>query len=209
MIDIQRVKFFYKNVSYSIIDKSEQKCCTYLLNDTICTVQTILRTDNFYIHGSVHRNSILRVRSNKMQQYAGVYLLQNYSTCFGCQSHPSSGLHKTLTAASGTDHSIWTTTFLQHGLISPSWRKVVVQILLPVPEAAVTVVCSPDDGCDGHLKHVESDFAVNKYLHTVASCWILLIYVPTSVGPEERKILFSFRGILPAFVVSVQERLHL
>ena len=37
-----------------------------------------------------------------MQQYAGIYLLQNYSTCFGGPSHPSSGLHKTVTAASGT-----------------------------------------------------------------------------------------------------------
>ena len=51
----------------------------------------------FYIHGSVHRDSIL-IRSNKMQQYAGVYLLQNYSTCFGCISHPSSGVHHTVTA---------------------------------------------------------------------------------------------------------------
>ena len=39
-----------------------------------------------------------------MQQYAGVYLLQNYSTCFGCLSHPSSGVHKTVTADSGTGH---------------------------------------------------------------------------------------------------------
>ena len=46
----------------------------------------------FYIHGSVHRDSIL-IRSNEMQQYAGVYLLQNYSTRFGCLSHPSSGVH--------------------------------------------------------------------------------------------------------------------
>ena len=37
-----------------------------------------------------------------MQQYAGIYLLQNYSTCFGCLSHPSSGVHKTVTADSGT-----------------------------------------------------------------------------------------------------------
>ena len=72
----------------------------------------------FYIHGSVHRNSIL-IRSNKMQQYAGIYLLQNYSTCFGCPSHPSSGVRKTVTAASGR------------------------------------VLCTPDDGCDGHPKHVE------------------------------------------------------
>ena len=55
----------------------------------------------FYIHGSVHRDSIL-IRSNKMQQYAGIYLLQINSTCFGCPSHPSSGVHKTVTAASGT-----------------------------------------------------------------------------------------------------------
>ena len=32
----------------------------------------------FYIHGSVHRKSIL-IRSNKMQQYSVIYLLQkNY-----------------------------------------------------------------------------------------------------------------------------------
>jgi len=46
-------------------------------------------------------------------------------------------------------------TLLQHGLIRPRWRKVVAQILWPVPEPAVTVLCSPDDGCDGHPKHVE------------------------------------------------------
>jgi len=47
----------------------------------------------FYNHGSVHRDSII-IRSNKMQQYAGIYLLQNYSMCFGCPSHLSSGVHK-------------------------------------------------------------------------------------------------------------------
>jgi len=52
-----------------------------------------------------------------MQQYAGIYLLQNHSTCFGCPSHPSSGEHKTATAACGTDHSNSAITFLQRGLI--------------------------------------------------------------------------------------------
>ena len=56
------------------------------------------------------------IRSNKMQQYAGIYLLQNHSTCFGCPSHPSSGVHKILTTASGTGQSIWAASFLQHGL---------------------------------------------------------------------------------------------
>jgi len=41
-----------------------------------------------------------------MQQFAGMYLLQNYSACFGCPSHPSSGVRGTVTAASGTGHSI-------------------------------------------------------------------------------------------------------
>ena len=47
-----------------------------------------------------------------MQQYAGIYLLQNYSTFCGCLSHPSSGVHQTVTAASGT-----ASTFRQRGLI--------------------------------------------------------------------------------------------
>ena len=60
---------------------------------------------SFYIIGSMHLNSIL-IRSNKMQQYASIYLVQNHSTCFGCPSHPSSGgEHKTVTAASSTGHS--------------------------------------------------------------------------------------------------------
>jgi len=52
---------------------------------------------------------ILNVRlkkSNEMQQYADIYLLLNYSTFFGCPSHPSSGVHKIVVAASGTDHTI-------------------------------------------------------------------------------------------------------
>ena len=83
----------------------------------------------FYIHDSVHRDSIL-IRSKKMQQYAGIYLLQIYSTCFGGPSQPSSGVHKTVTATSGTGHSNNTaTTFLQRGLW-PRWRKVVAVLLL-------------------------------------------------------------------------------
>jgi hypothetical protein len=81
-----------------------------------------------------------------MQQYANIYLLQNYSTCFGCPSHPSQGVHKTVTAASGTAHTIWGTR--------PLWKKVVPQILRPVPEAAGTVLCTPDVGRNGHPKYV-------------------------------------------------------
>ena len=54
----------------------------------------------FYIHGSVHRNSML-MKSNEMQQYADIYLLPHYSTCFGCPWHPPSGVRKTVISASG------------------------------------------------------------------------------------------------------------
>ena len=37
----------------------------------------------------------------------------------------------------------------------PCWRKVVAMIVWPVPEVVVTVLCTPDDGCDRHPKHVE------------------------------------------------------
>jgi len=60
----------------------------------------------FYIRGSAHRNSRLK-KSNEMQQYADIYLLINYSTRFGRPSRPSSEVHKTVVAASGTDHATW------------------------------------------------------------------------------------------------------
>jgi len=50
-----------------------------------------------------------------MQQYAVVYLLHTSSTCFGCLSHPSSGVHQTVTADSGTGHSNRATTLCQRG----------------------------------------------------------------------------------------------
>ena len=67
-----------------------------------------------------------------MQLQADIYLLLNYSTCFGRPSRPSSGVHKTVVAASGTDHTIW-----------------------GAAEDATTVLCTPDDGRVGRPKHVQ------------------------------------------------------
>jgi len=50
-----------------------------------------------------------------MQQYEDIYSLLNYSTCFG---RPSSGVHKIVGAASGTDHTIWGASFLKRDQIS-------------------------------------------------------------------------------------------
>jgi len=62
---------------------------------------------------------------------------------FRMSQHPSSGVLKTVTAASGTGHNTGTATSLHRGQIRPRWREVAV----PVPEAAVTVFSTPDDGC--------------------------------------------------------------
>ena len=56
---------------------------------------------------------------------------------FRVSQHPSSGVLKTVTAASGTGHNTGAATSLQRGPIGPRWREV----------AAVTVFSTPDDGC--------------------------------------------------------------
>jgi hypothetical protein len=45
-----------------------------------------------------------------------VFIYCKITTCFGCPLHPSTGVHKTVTAANGTGHSIWVTTFLERDL---------------------------------------------------------------------------------------------
>jgi hypothetical protein len=69
---------------------------------------------------------------------------------FRVSQHPSSGVLKTVTAASGTGHNTGTATSLQRGLIG-------------------TGLCESYD-----TRNMYSDFAVNKYLHTVASGWIFI-----------------------------------
>ena len=53
-------------------------------------------------------------------------ILQVHSTCVGCQPHPSSGVHKAVTTASGTGHIFCAATSLQRGQAWPRWREVCV-----------------------------------------------------------------------------------
>ena len=53
-----------------------------------------------------------------MQQYADIYLLLNNPTRFGRPSRPLSGVHKTVVAATGTDHTIWGASFLKRDQMS-------------------------------------------------------------------------------------------
>ena len=81
-----------------------------------------LLTEEFYFIFMVPCivTTCILIRSNKMQQYAGIYLLQNFSICFGCPSHPSSGVHQTVTAASGTGHITCVLHALQNATLSHS-----------------------------------------------------------------------------------------
>ena len=70
---------------------------------------------------------------------------------FRASQHPSSGALKTVTATSGIGHNTGTATSFQRGLIliRARWKEVAVPVLWPIPEVAVTVFSTPDDGrCD-------------------------------------------------------------
>jgi len=58
----------------------------------------------FYVYGSMHRWAILIIVQRDATQSSLFIILQVHSTCFQCQPHPSSGVHRTVTTASGTGH---------------------------------------------------------------------------------------------------------
>ena len=55
----------------------------------------------------------------------------------------------------------------------PRWREAAAQKILPVPEAVVTVLCTPDDGWGWHPKHVEWTCWIINRLLCVASRWTI------------------------------------
>ena len=57
---------------------------------------------------------------NEMQQYEDIYLLLKYYASFGRPSRSSSEVHKTVVAASGADHNIWGTSFLERDQVALS-----------------------------------------------------------------------------------------
>ena len=81
----------------------------------------------FYIYGSVHRWSILIIVQRDATQSSLFIILQVHSTCFAYQPHPSSGVHKTLTTASGTGHAVLCSYLPPTWPTWPSWREVAAQ----------------------------------------------------------------------------------
>ena len=81
----------------------------------------------FCVYGSVLRCSVLIIVQRNATQSSLYIILQAQSTCFGCQLHPSSGVHKTVTTASGTGHISYAANSLQRGQAWPCWREVAAQ----------------------------------------------------------------------------------
>ena len=98
-------------------------------------------------------------------------ILQVHCTCFGCQPHPSSAVHKTVTTAYGT---VQLPASNMAKLAWPRWKQVAAQKIWPVPEAVVTVLCTPDDGCGWHPKHVQWTCRITNRLLCVASRWTII-----------------------------------
>jgi len=83
-----------------------------------------------------------------MQQYAHIYSLQNYFTCFGCHSTHHQ-LYQKLYRQPPVQVILLVLALDSHKLVQirPRRRGVAVQVVRPVPEATGTVFDTPDDGC--------------------------------------------------------------
>jgi len=141
-------------------------------NNNIQNVLLFPWTDNaFYLYGSVHRCSISIIVQRDATHSSLFIILQVHSTFFRCQPHPSSGVHKTVTTASGT---VQLPLSNMAKLVWPRWREVAAQKIWPVPEAVVTVFCTHDDGCGWHPKHVEWTCRIINRLLCVSTSWTII-----------------------------------
>jgi len=107
-------------------------------------LQCVLLNFNLIQQPSKYFLPILTIVQRDATQISLFITLQVHSTYFGCQPHPLSGVHKTVTTASGTGHNFCAAAYIQR--VQVTWPRL-REIASPVPEAVVTVLCTPDDGC--------------------------------------------------------------
>ena len=77
---------------------------TNITSRNIVTFVIYFRTTDISIIHQMTLRSILIIIERDATQSSLFIILQVHSTCFGCQPHPSSGVHKTVTIASDTGH---------------------------------------------------------------------------------------------------------
>jgi len=96
-------------------------------------------------------------------------ILQIHSKCFGCQPHPSSGE----TQNCNYNLRYWCSYLPPTWPTWPTWPRW-REVAAPVSEAVVTVLCTPDDGCGWHPKHIEWTCRIINRLLCVASRWTII-----------------------------------
>ena len=109
----------------------------------ICIIISCSWKSILYISGAKILTLVFIIVQRDATQSRLFIILQGHPTCFGCQPHPSSRIHKTVTTASSTDHIFCAATSLQRGQASLTMLE---GGGCTVPEAVVTVLCT-DDGC--------------------------------------------------------------
>ena len=137
-----------RDITNRIFNRAVDRSVTLSLGDRYSQELLFrLRVCRFYVHGFVHRKSILI----NIQRYATIcslyfILLHYHSACFGCRPHPSSGLHKTVVTATGTSSCSY---------LTPTLPDLATSEIRLVPVAVTTVLCTRVDGCGRLPKHVE------------------------------------------------------
>jgi len=95
------------------------------------TTMDIVANNNTVVEGlcgfTRQDHTILIIVQRDATQSSLFIILQVHRTCFGCQPHPSSGVHKAVTTASGTGHIFCAASSLQRGQAWPRWREVAAQ----------------------------------------------------------------------------------
>jgi len=98
------------------------------------------------------KSSILIIVQRAATQSSLFIILQVHSTCFGCQPHPSTGVRKTVTTASGTVQLPPSNVAKLATLEGDSCTK---NMTSTGGWRYSTVLCTADDGRGWHPKHVE------------------------------------------------------
>jgi len=101
-ISTQQVNYYFTRTSHCVCGQKEKEKRT---------VPCFRRTQLFSTE--TRKCFILIIVQRDTTQSSLFIILQFHSTCFGCQPHPSSGVHKTVTTASDTDHIFCAATSLQ------------------------------------------------------------------------------------------------
>ena len=66
------------------------------------------------IYGTIYIYTYIYIAVQRDATQSGLFIImQVHSTCFGFQPHPSSGVHRTVTTASGNGHIFCAATSLQ------------------------------------------------------------------------------------------------